>query len=156
MPEAPCSMTARLLVPSLSREAILVTGRGHTGAEAARALREGCAALQEEPMPPLPPSRQERLSVLLTKGLVCAASKGDCDLVTRLSKAAYLVLTGAAEPTDSPAVLAVRSQSVPSHWYEVSDHQCTCPDWERAAKKGEPRPCKHVLAAQLYKRLAAE
>lgn len=154
--EAPCSMTARLLVPAISRDAILVTGRGLTGAEAARNLQESCAALQEAPAPTPPPSREQRLSALLTKGLVCAASKGDLDLVTRLSKAAYLVLTDAVEPGNTAGQLVVRSETHPETWYEITGKMCTCPDWERAAKKNEPRPCNHVLAVLMTAKLAVD
>ena len=94
------------------------------------------------------------LAALLAKGLSCAVARKDNDLVVRLSTAAALVLGEAIEPTESPAIMAVRSASSPGTWYEVTGTVCTCQDWTCAAKKGESRPSKHGLAVALWLRLA--
>jgi len=46
----------------------------------------------------------------------------------------------------------VPSQRDANHYYLVSRHSCTCPDFTR----GRGRECKHVLACQLWCDLVAE
>ena len=106
------------------------TGRGSTPEEAAAnffgcldALEAGYAARAARPAP-LPP-RTERLAQLITKGLTCAAEQKDQALLDRISKAAYMVLTHAVEPTERAEALAVRSQANPDTWYTVEGAQCS-------------------------------
>jgi len=155
--EAPCSMNAHVEIPGLGRTQ--VTGRGQTGLDAAHQLKAGVDALQAlYAAQALLAPRQQRLASLLTCGLGKAAAKQDWGLVERLSKAAALVLKGAVESTDSPTVLAVRSQTHQPGWYEVTVDSwwCTCPDWEHHTRRGEPWLCKHGLAAALTQRLDAQ
>lgn len=155
--EAPCSVNLRFKVPG-SYELAQATGRGLTPGEAVQNLTEimqaTLAALTPQPAtPPVPPSRTDQLGALLARGMERATQAADWGLVERLAKAAALVLSGAVEPTDSPAVWAVRSQAHPDTWYEVSGKVCTCPDSQRAVRQGTGGLCKHTLAVCLTLRL---
>lgn len=152
-PEAPASINTFIERDGLRYQ---VTGRGTTAAEAVAQVRaliaelDGPAAVAVVTQPTV----AEQVGALLAKGLACAAKHNDPALAGRVSSAAWLVLSGAVEPTDCTAVLAVRSQAHPESWYEVTGQVCTCKAWEYSAKAGKPTPCKHVLAAEMYKRLA--
>lgn len=152
LPEAACSITLRVPMPGYADHA-LITGRGQTGAEAAQQWQTTRDALVAVLTPPAP-TREERLTALLTKGLTCATQRQDWHLVERLSKAAALVLAAAIEPGERAGLLAVRSQREADHWYEVDGLQCSCPDFARHARNGERYQCKHVLAALLWTRLS--
>ena len=154
LPEAACSVNLRFDVPGYADRA-QATGRGASPAEAAAHLRETIDATRLALAPPAPPMREEQLAHLLASGLAKATAQADYGLVERLAKAAALVLSGAVEATDSPAVMAVRSQTAADHWYEVtlSGFVCTCKDWSHAAQAGHMRPCKHGLAVAFSTRL---
>lgn len=152
LPEAPCSMTAKVLVKGISCEPILVTGRGLTGAEAAYTLREAVAALQTPPLA----SRTQRLSVPLACGLEKAVGKGDWKLVERLTKAAALVLAGRVVQMDD-GMYQVRSQVEPETTaYMVTGHTCTCQDARKHEAEDAPYYCKHSCAAVLFDKLALQ
>lgn len=154
LPEAACAMTARVFVKAISCEPVLVTGRGQTGAEAARNLLESCAALrtQADAPPPLA-SRTQRLSAMLACGLKHAMAHTDQKLVERLLKAAALVLAGSVVHTGEGAY-QVRSQTEPTTtFYEVHGRTCSCPDSRRHDEDVAAYRCKHVLAACLVMKL---
>ena len=155
LPEAAISLNGYIHVTGLT-ERIQVTARGHDAAEAAQRLKAGMDAVQATFAPAPPPTREARLAQLLTCGLQRAVAKGDMGLVERLSKAAALVLSGAVEPTDSPTVMAVRSQTEPETWYEVSGTICTCPDSQKHLRNGEKYLCKHALSILIAQRLQTE
>src|ERR1043166_2134674 len=124
MPEAACSVNGYFHIDGYA-DRFQATGRGHNAADAARNLADTINATRAAlETPPPPPSREERLSALLACGLTKAVAKHDYDLVCRLSKAAALVLSGAVEPTASPAVMAVRSQAHPEAWFEGGGAVC--------------------------------
>lgn len=154
LPEAPCSMTARILVKAVSCEPILITGRGQTGPEAAHNLLESVTALQTQANAPPPlASRTQRLSLLLACGLEKAVAKGDWKLVERLTKAAALVLAARVVQHGAGAY-QVRSQTEPeSTVYEIHGQACTCQDSRKPAEDTPPHRCKHVLSVLFYMRL---
>ena len=160
VPEARCSMNGYVKIGLAETRNHQVTGRGNTPEEAAanyfggvKALEAGYAARAARNATPAPlASRTQRLSLLLVKGLTCAASRQDQALVDRISKAAYLVLAGAVEPTERDGAWAVRSQRDPLTWYTVDGEHCSCPD----AGKHPERGCKHFLAVALWQRLEAQ
>lgn len=157
LPEAPCSMTARVLVRAVSCESILITGRGQTGPEAARNLLESCAALKTQAAAPPPlASRTQRLSLLLAYGLEKAVGKEDWKLVERLTKAAALVLAGrVVDMGDNTA--EVRSQTEPeTTTYQVVGHRCTCQDAKKHQAAEQAYYCKHSCAALFFYKLAAQ
>ena len=155
MPEATHSVNLFFEVAGYGKAQ--ATGRGHNAADAARNLADTIRATRAAlETPPPPPSREERLSALLACGLRKAVAKQDYDRVCRLSKAAALVLSGAVEPTASPAVLAVRSQEHPETWYEVESGKCTCPDSQKHVRNGEKYLCKHSLATAMVAKLEAD
>ena len=155
LPEAACSVNGYFHIDGYA-DRFQATGRGHNAADAARNLADTIHATRAAlETPPPPPSREERLSALLACGLRKAVAKHDYDLVCRLSKAAALVLSGAVEPTASPAVMAVRSQAHPETWYEVGGAVCSCPDSQKHARNGEKYLCKHGLAVAMMAKLEA-
>lgn len=153
LPEAACSMTARVLVKAVSCESILITGRGVNGPEAARNLLESCAALkaQADAPPPLA-SRTQRLSLLLACGLEKAQAQGNTPRIERLLKACALVLAGCVLLADSENA-EVRSQTeAMTTVYQVRGQMCTCQDAARHAE--EPTHwCKHSLSVLLVRKL---
>ena len=160
VPEAMCSMNGFVKIGMAETRNHQVTGRGNTPEEAATnyfgcldALEAGYAAraAQKSTPPPLA-QRTARLAQLLVKGLACAATRQDQAILDRISKAAYLVLTDAVEPTEQPQAMAVRSQTHPDTWYTVEAGHCSCPD----AGRHPERACKHRLAVELWCRLNAQ
>jgi hypothetical protein len=153
LPEAACSVNGYFHIDGYA-DRFQATGRGHSAADAARNLADTIRATRAAlETPPPPPSREQRLSALLACGLTKAVAKHDYDRVCRLSKAAALVLSGAVEPTASPAVMAVRSQAHPETWYEVSGAVCSCPDSVKHVRNGEKYLCKHGLAVAMMTKL---
>jgi hypothetical protein len=153
LPEAACSVNGYFHINGYA-DRFQATGRGHSAEEAAHNLAATIRATKATlETPPLPPSSEERLSALLACGLRKAVAKQDYELVCRLSKAAALVLSGAVEPGEREGMLAVRSQQDASQYYAVDGTQCSCPDWERHARKGDKLHCKHVLATMFWRRL---
>jgi hypothetical protein len=158
LPEAACSVNIRFRVEGYGDAQ--ATGRGTSPAEAAQNLRQTIDATRlalAPEGPPVPPTRAEQVAHLLSHGLTKALIQGDTGLVERLAKAAALVLGNAVEPTDSPAVMAVRSAHEPSTWYEVANGMvCTCKDWEKHHRAGDGRyRCKHVLCVLMSARMTA-
>jgi SWIM zinc finger len=51
---------------------------------------------------------------------------------------------------DGQEIFRVPSQSQPSRLYLVTEHTCTCADFQHSAEAGEARACKHILAVRLY------
>lgn len=150
--EAPVSMNCFVDIPTMGR--VQVTARGCTPAEAVTNLQGSVQALQATVPQQL--TREQQVGLLLAKGITCAVAKQDMALVDRLSKAAYLVLSGSVEPTDTPAVMAVRSQTDVTTWYECTTvgHTCTCPAWEKHRKAGDTAyACKHGLAVAMFVKL---
>ena len=132
---------------------IQVTGRGATADEAVSHLREAVQALQT---PPAPPTRTAQMAALLAKGIDCAVRTGDMKLVERLSKAAALVLSDAVQPSDSPTVRTVASQTASQHWHDVTVETlaCTCVDYYRRHQEGDEKYlCKHGLAVAMTARI---
>lgn len=157
LPEAPASLNVYVEVPGLGR--VQATGRGTSGADAARMLRESVEALRAEFAPPPLPSRAERAAALLACGTAKALAAEDYGLLDRLSKAYVLVVRGLVEDTDTPAVKAVRSLSQPGTWYEITvpGLVCTCPDYEHRHRDGDSKHlCKHSLATWMAGRLDAQ
>lgn len=155
LPEVPCSVNGFFHVDGYP-DRFQATGRGSTAQDAARNLRDTITATKTALEAPVPTTREQRLSTLLTCGLTRAVAKGDWGLVQRLSKAAALALSGAVEYTGEGAT-DVRSQREPTQtWYTVGeDGSCTCQDW-RVHHKGDGEPryrCKHVLAVLMVVRL---
>lgn len=158
LPEAACSLNVFVDTPA---GRIQATARGEHEAETITRLASLVDGIKLQfCAPPPPPSREARLAQLLAKGLTSAVNKGDTTLIERLSKAAALVLAGAVEPTDTPAVLAVRSQTSRDHWYEVTMQGlvCTCPDWAKHHQADDTQHylCKHGLAVAMLARLDAQ
>lgn len=157
LPEATISLNCFVEVPGLGR--CQVTARGFSEAEAVQHLlcaTEQLKAQTQPQGPPPPPTREEQIAQLLTKGLACAVAKGDWKLIDKLSKAAALVLNNAIEATDSPTIWAVRSSQDAEHWYEVTkdSYVCTCPDWNKHYKKGDHKYlCKHGTALAMFQRI---
>ena len=152
LPEAACSVNGYFHVEGYT-DRFQATGRGHNAEDAARNLADTIRATRAALETPPPPSREVRLSALLACGLTKAVVKHDYDLVCRLSKAAALVLSGAVEAGEREGMLAVRSQEDANQYYAVDGMQCSCPDWERHARKGDKLHCKHILATMFWRRL---
>lgn len=154
--EAPVSLNTYVDVPNLGR--VQITGRGHSAREAVQHLLCATEELRAQTQPQGPaPTPKPTLGELLACGLGKAAQAGDSALVDKLSKAAYLVLSGAVEKGSADDLRAVRSQQDAQTWYDVSisSHTCTCPSWEHAARAGKTLPCKHVLAACMAEKMQA-
>ena len=148
--EAPCSVNLKFAIGACG-QMVQATGRGLTGAEAAKNLRETIEATKHALAPPAPPTREECLQQLYAKGLACAKSRNDFALAQRLGKAMALVTFGLVEPDHSPGTYVVRSEGTPDTWYAVDvQGHCSCPD----AAYHPKRPCKHVLALTMWQRLA--
>lgn len=86
----------------------------------------------------------------VTAVALCARTKLPESANARLARAVDIVMRGGVRPS----VLVqggchVASQSQPDG-YEVAGDTCTCPD---AAYRQDAQPCKHVLAAWLYRRV---
>ena len=151
LPEAPCSVTGKVTIDCTGLQ-VQITGRGTTGADAARHYAETLSAIRVALAPPTPPTRQERLATLLAKGLACAAEHKDFALAQRLGKAAALVACDMVEPGHVAGTYVVRSESTPDTWYTIDeDGECGCKD----AEYHRDRPCKHRLAFSLWQRLEA-
>jgi hypothetical protein len=135
-----------------------VTGRGTSGVEAARNLKDGVDALTAAfaPVAPLP-SRTARLAALLACGTAKALAAGDDARIDRLARAYVIVMRGMVEEITMDGVgqgrYEVRSQSAPdSGRYEVCGQRCACQDARRHAEdKGWY--CKHSIAALYVTRL---
>lgn len=155
IPEAPCSVNMKFAI-GVGGQMAQATGRGITGAEAARNLRDTIEATRYAFAPPAPLTREERLGALLACGLSRAVAKGDLALAERLSKAAVLVLVGAVEPGERAGVMAVRSQRDSTLWYEVEGMaQCSCPDSKKHRTDETKYFCKHSFAVILAQKLNA-
>jgi hypothetical protein len=137
----------------------LVTGRGATGAEAAaqwQASRDALLAVLAPPPAPIPPTREEVLSRLLTCGTLKAVKRGDFALVQRLTKAFVLVVKGMIECTEREGAYAVRSERDMNLWYTVEGMTCSCPDSQRHRGDEHTHCCKHVLCKLMYERAEQE
>lgn len=152
LPEAACSVNLFFEIDVRYGKA-QATGRGATPAEAARNLHETIEATRQALAPQLP-TREEALAALLAKGLAKAVSKEDWGLCERLSKSAALLLSGAVQPTDSPAITAVRSATHPDTWYEVAGTVCSCKNSVQHVQAGDSHYlCKHALAVLLARKI---
>jgi len=161
-PEAQCNVSLKFCVRSLEfPEAALATGRGRTPDEAAAnlaatitATRKALAPKIDEPVKPT-----TTLGNLLECGIKKAVNKGDMNLVTRLAKAAALVVSEAVQPGNRDGLWTVRSQAAGNEgtWYELEPlrNSCSCADQQKRLRAEQPGWCKHLLAYAFYNRLNA-
>lgn len=152
LPEAPCSITLRLPVPGTADHA-LITGRGQSGPEAAAQWQATRDALLDVLAPP---DRLTRLTRLLQCGAAKALAQQDHALLERLAQAYTLVARGLVEPTETPAVMAIRDTDHPGTWHEVAlaGLVCSCETWHAHHRAGEAKfHCMHSLAVLMHQRL---
>ena len=148
--EAPVSITAHILVTAISRDTLLVTGRGVTAQEAVTNLHEAIAAVKAQPQPL---SLVDKIAPLLAISLKDACEYGHAHDLARIINAATIVLRGTIEQHDSaPASASVRSSTHANLWHTCIDNVCSCPDWGRHKHQGQDTyVCQHLLAVQWWR-----
>ena len=156
LPEAACSVNGYFHIQGYS-DRFQATGRGFTPDEAVKNLAETMQKTRAILAPPPLATREERLARLYTSGIVRALALKDSGLVQRITKAFLLYTSGALQPTDSPVVYTVHSQTGEDTIYEVTGNRhtgyvCVCQDWTRHQEE-KGYACKHSLVVMFEHRL---
>lgn len=159
--EAPVSITAHILVPAISKDPLLVTGRGATAREAAMNLRQAIAAVREMPQPARLSDNASPIARLAP--LIAARLQRDLEWeeptpssLERTIKAAAIVLSdGVKWDEHTLDAIAVRSMGKNDLWYTCIGTSCSCPDWANH-KTQDPDIiyfCKHMIAALWWRQV---
>lgn len=153
LPDAPISITAHIRVPHISKDALLITGRGDTADEAVANLHAAIAAVRA-PAPPLAPapSREQALAVLMADALSNAINRADVEGIA--CAAAYTMRGRIAWHHSVPDACAVRGLYPDDNVYHiVTERTCTCVAWADRQDKGFL--CAHMIGVQWWRQLNA-
>ena len=138
------SLSLRLDLPGYHD--ILVNAKGATPAEAGRALQEALITTRQA-LTPARPTLAAVVAQCLTRGLAKAAATQDAALAARLSKAAWLALSGRVVQDEYGTVVGVRSQETDTLY--ALDPVTGCCGCKSAA---QVPLCKHAMARLMVER----
>ena len=155
--EAPVSITAHIRVPSISKDHLLVTGRGATADVAVANLHAAITAVQAPPhVASLPTPLAQSVGALVVEALTDRQNANFAG-VARIAYAATLVLYGHIRPHQAmPDAYFVQDQcglAAMAHLVTNTRFQacCDCRDWNTLRKEGFD--CEHIIAVQWWQKL---